>query len=340
MPCLARQTRAMPCPSFVLLTAPTRYPKSLSKPAPAAKKAACADIYLISSSGACDDDVEERNKQKGAPLRLRSTTLRISPGEKDGPSISIRGDGNWSSLLLTHSFALASMALCALPLCRKYSATFCLATSMTAGSSIVAGYWTSLSYSSWTAFSTSSLRTRRSVFPERVLGIMPLPWIIPPRDAMPPICCRTRCWISLKSCASGIADVGWSGTERVMNAKGSCPFSESGIPTTLASAIKGWLVMACSIDPEAAVLDTSTKLFDLSPREMYLGLMGCTGRESVTCRIDQVVASAHDADVPVAINHTSICALPNSKSHDRRQDIWELRHLPPVSIHFASNRFR
>lgn len=66
---------------------------------------------------------------------------------------------------------------------------------------------------------------------------------------MPPICVRTRLCISLYNLSSSTADMGCSGTDSVIKAKGSWPFRESGTPTTLASATRGWLVIACSIEP-------------------------------------------------------------------------------------------
>lgn len=46
-----------------------------------------------------------------------------------------------------------------------------------------------------------------------------------------------------------MAEVGWSGVDRVMNAKGRWPFRASGMPITQHSAIRGCEEMACSIDP-------------------------------------------------------------------------------------------
>lgn len=76
----------------------------------------------------------------------------------------------------------------------KYSLTLVRATSTTSVSSTVGGTFTAASYFPCTPFSTNSRRTRRSVLPLRVLGIMPRPWIIPPNDAMAPIWSRTR-WL-------------------------------------------------------------------------------------------------------------------------------------------------
>jgi hypothetical protein len=81
------------------------------------------------------------------------------------------------------------------------------------------------------------------------LGIIPFPWIMPPRDAIAPICMRTSFWTSPNSSSEGTADSGWSAVESVTNAKGRCPFRASGMPTTQHSAIVGWEEIACSIEP-------------------------------------------------------------------------------------------
>jgi hypothetical protein len=47
----------------------------------------------------------------------------------------------------------------------------------------------------------------------------------------------------------GVADVGWSATERVTNANGKWPFRLSGMPTTQHSAMDGCEEMACSMVP-------------------------------------------------------------------------------------------
>lgn len=109
-----------------------------------------------------------------------------------------------------YSFALTmpSTALCADPLSWKYSLVFSLATFTAAASSTVLGTLTALSNSPCTPFSTSSRSTRRRVLPDRVLGIMPLPWMMPPSEAMAPTCLRTSCWISAWSSLEGTA---WSG---------------------------------------------------------------------------------------------------------------------------------
>ena len=66
---------------------------------------------------------------------------------------------------------------------------------------------------------------------------------------MAPICSRTRAWISAVRAGEGMADGGWVGVERVMNAKGRWPFRASGMPTTAHSAMEGWEEMACSMEP-------------------------------------------------------------------------------------------
>jgi hypothetical protein len=66
---------------------------------------------------------------------------------------------------------------------------------------------------------------------------------------MAPIWVRTNFWTSLKSWSEGMAEVGWSGVERVTKANGRWPLSASGTPTTQHSAMMGWEEMACSIEP-------------------------------------------------------------------------------------------
>ena len=51
------------------------------------------------------------------------------------------------------------------------------------------------------------------------------------------------------SCGVGMAEKGWVGVERVMNAKGRWPLRASGMPTTAHSAMEGWEEMACSMEP-------------------------------------------------------------------------------------------
>jgi hypothetical protein len=135
-----------------------------------------------------------------------------------------------------------------------YSFTTPRATSTTVASSTVAGTLTFSSYFPCTPFSTNSLKHLLSVLPDRVLGIMPRPCIMPPSAAMAPICSRTRPLTSLKSWAGGVAgilspeepavDVGWT------KAKGRWPFREPGMPTTQASPTEGCERMACSIAPD------------------------------------------------------------------------------------------
>lgn len=72
---------------------------------------------------------------------------------------------------------------------------------------------------------------------------------MPPRLAIAPICVLTSFWTSLKSSWDGMAEEGWLGVERVMNANGRWPFRESGMPTTQHSAMEGWEEIACSIEP-------------------------------------------------------------------------------------------
>lgn len=47
----------------------------------------------------------------------------------------------------------------------------------------------------------------------------------------------------------GMAEVGCWGVESVINANGRWPLSESGMPTTQHSIMRGWDEMACSIEP-------------------------------------------------------------------------------------------
>jgi hypothetical protein len=47
-----------------------------------------------------------------------------------------------------------------------------------------------------------------------------------------------------------MAEVGWSAVERVTNANGRWPLSESGTPTTQHSAMVGCEEIACSIEPK------------------------------------------------------------------------------------------
>jgi hypothetical protein len=70
--------------------------------------------------------------------------------------------------------------------CPKYSLILARAISKVAKSSIVLGTITSLSNSPRIAFSTISLSTRRSILPDRVFGIIHLPWMMPPKEAMAP----------------------------------------------------------------------------------------------------------------------------------------------------------
>ena len=96
-----------------------------------------------------------------------------------------------------HNFAVPSPPPPALrlrpipPSPSKYSLTFPLATSTTPASSTVAGTFTAFSNSPCTPFSNNSLNTRLSVFPLRVLGIIPPSprplCIIPPKAAIAPI---------------------------------------------------------------------------------------------------------------------------------------------------------
>ena len=66
---------------------------------------------------------------------------------------------------------------------------------------------------------------------------------------MAPIWVRTSFCTSLKRASEGMAEVGWSGVERVTNAKGRWPLRASGMPTTQHSAMEGWEEMACSMEP-------------------------------------------------------------------------------------------
>lgn len=150
-----------------------------------------------------------------------------------------------------YSFALPIFL--ALSLSSKYSLTLPLATCTTSASSTVGGTFTLASKSPFTPFSTNSRSTRRRVFPLRVLGIMFRPWMMPPREAMAPICSRTRVLIDVKSSGVGVAGIGAGLNPGVvrgwMNAKGRWPLRGSGMPTTLASPTSGWERMACSIAP-------------------------------------------------------------------------------------------
>jgi hypothetical protein len=46
-----------------------------------------------------------------------------------------------------------------------------------------------------------------------------------------------------------MAEVGWSGVDKVTKANGRWPLRASGMPTTQHSAIIGWEEMACSMEP-------------------------------------------------------------------------------------------
>lgn len=126
-------------------------------------------------------------------------------------------------LLPRYSFALIMPSTSAWrsPFWAKYSLIFSRATSTTEASSTVLGTVTSLLKLPCTPFSTSSFRTLRRLLPERVLGIMPLPCMIPPREAIAPTWRRTKLWISAEISADGIASVGCSLVDKVMKAKGS-----------------------------------------------------------------------------------------------------------------------
>lgn len=91
-----------------------------------------------------------------------------------------------------HNFAF-SLSLSFSPTSSNHLLTAPLATSTAPASSTVAGTSTPRSNSPRAPFSSSCRSTRRSVFPLRVLGIMP-PWptMAPPREAMAPICVRMR----------------------------------------------------------------------------------------------------------------------------------------------------
>jgi hypothetical protein len=87
----------------------------------------------------------------------------------------------------------------------KYSLTTARATSTTSPSSTVAGTLTAFSYSPLLPFSTNSRNTLRSVLPDLVLGIIPRPWMMPPRLAIEPICSLTSLLTEWKSSGGGLA---------------------------------------------------------------------------------------------------------------------------------------
>lgn len=148
-----------------------------------------------------------------------------------------------------HSFGRASIALCAAPFSSKYAFTASLAVSTTDASSTVDGTLTVLSTSPCTPFSSNSLNTRRSVFPDRVLGMMGLALdfvrIMPPSEAMAPTWVRTSFWTSARSWVSS----SWHEGEVSTKAKGKAPLRASGMGTTQASDTFGWDVIACSSVP-------------------------------------------------------------------------------------------
>lgn len=122
------------------------------------------------------------------------------------------------NLLYRRAFTMPSVSVSARS---KYSLILARATVKVDTSSIVLGTATSLSKSPRMAFSTISLRTRRSILPDLVLGIIPLPWMMPPSEAIAPTWPRTNCCISLTTSSLGAAGSAQPCPESATKAKGS-----------------------------------------------------------------------------------------------------------------------